>query len=203
MLLLVAYGQRDPHAYYLTQHIRQSFSNGISDSMKHNDILNWAKSSLLNNLFGQYPGIPSICIVYVVYLFKVKNCLFIIPIDLYVPCCNVTFSGFITDGNSKLVGNARLRQVRVRKDSCKIAKIMQYSVPDCHAPYSWDAEDMGSYNPGWNRTKNVNGSKILLTPWHYQTQNKLRANPVWGGLALYKSGGFVVELGPDQKNASR
>lgn len=80
---------------------------------------------------------------------------------------------------------------------------MQYSVPDCHAPYSWEAEDMGSYGPGWNRTKNVNGSKIVTTPWRYQTQAKLRANPVWGGLALYKGGGFVVELGPDQKNASR
>ncbi|KAI2662209.1 Polycystic kidney disease protein 1-like 2 [Labeo rohita] len=133
MLLLVAYGQRDPNAYYLTHHIRQSF---------------------------------------------------------------------ITDGNSKLVGNARLRQVRVKKDSCKIAKTVQYSVPDCHAPYSWEAEDMGSYSPGWNRTKNVNGSKTVLTPWHYQTQAKLRANPVWGGLALYKGGGYVVELGPDQKNAS-
>ncbi|RXN17626.1 polycystic kidney disease 1-like 2 [Labeo rohita] len=165
MLLLVAYGQRDPNAYYLTHHIRQSFSNGISETMNHKDILNWAKSSLLSNLFGQYPG-------------------------------------FITDGNSKLVGNARLRQVRVKKDSCKIAKTVQYSVPDCHAPYSWEAEDMGSYSPGWNRTKNVNGSKTVLTPWHYQTQAKLRANPVWGGLALYKGGGYVVELGPDQKNAS-
>ncbi|XP_051757576.1 polycystic kidney disease protein 1-like 2 [Ctenopharyngodon idella] len=166
MLLLVAYGQRDPHAYYLTQHIRQSFSNGISESMNHKDIFNWAKSSLLSNLFGQYPG-------------------------------------FITDGNSKLVGNARLRQVRVRKDSCKIAKPMRYAIPDCHAPYSWEAEDMSSYSPVWNQTKNVNGSKAVLTPWHYQTQAKLRANPVWGGLALYKGGGFVVDLGPDQKNASR
>ncbi|XP_073691874.1 polycystin-1-like protein 2 [Garra rufa] len=165
MLLLVAYGQRDPHAYYLTHHIRQSFSNGISETMNHKDILNWAKSSLLSNLFGEYPG-------------------------------------FITDGNSKLVGNARLRQVRVKKDSCKIAKTMQYSVADCHAPYSWEVEDMGSYSPGWNWTKNVNGSKIVQTPWLYQTQAKLRSNPVWGGLALYKGGGFVVELGPDQKNAS-
>ncbi|XP_067257323.1 polycystin-1-like protein 2 [Chanodichthys erythropterus] len=166
MLLLVAYGQRDPHAYYLTQHIRQSFSNGISESMNHKDIFNWAKSSLISNLFGQYPG-------------------------------------FITDGNSKLVGNARLRQVRVKKDSCKIAKPMQYAIPDCHAPYSWEAEDMSSYGPAWNQTKNVNGSKAVLTPWHYQTQAKLRANPVWGGLTLYKGGGFVVDLGPDQKNASR
>uniref|UniRef100_A0A671Q5U9 Polycystic kidney disease 1 like 2a n=1 Tax=Sinocyclocheilus anshuiensis TaxID=1608454 RepID=A0A671Q5U9_9TELE len=92
MLLLVAYGQRDPHAYYLTQHIRQSFSNGISESMNHKDILNWAKSSLLSNLFGQYPGIPSLCIVNIVYLFKVKNCLFIVPKDLTVPYCTHTLA---------------------------------------------------------------------------------------------------------------
>ncbi|XP_077057765.1 polycystin-1-like protein 2 [Siphateles boraxobius] len=166
MLLLVAYSQRDPNAYYLTQHIRQSFSSGISESMNHKDIFNWAKSSLLGNLFGKYPG-------------------------------------FITDGNSKLVGNARLRQVRVKKDSCKVAKTMVSAIPDCHAPYSWEAEDMSSYGPGWNQTKNVNGYQTLPTPWHYQTQAKLRANSVWGGLALYRGGGFVVDLGPDKKNASR
>uniref|UniRef100_A0A673FY16 Polycystic kidney disease 1 like 2a n=1 Tax=Sinocyclocheilus rhinocerous TaxID=307959 RepID=A0A673FY16_9TELE len=71
--LLLIKRSRDPHAYYLTQHIRQSFSNGISESMNHKDILNWAKSSLLSNLVGQYPGIPSVCIVNIVYLFKVKN----------------------------------------------------------------------------------------------------------------------------------
>ncbi|XP_017212723.2 polycystin-1-like protein 2 isoform X1 [Danio rerio] len=166
MLLLVAYGQRDPNAYYLTHHIRQSFSTGISETLNHKDIFIWANSSLLRNLYGQYPG-------------------------------------FITDGNSKLVGNARIRQVRVRRDTCKIANPMQYSVRDCHAPYSWESEDMGSYSPGWNQTRNVNGSKTVLKPWYYQTQAKLRANPVWGGLALYKGGGFVVDLGPDQKNASR
>ncbi|XP_056621432.1 polycystic kidney disease protein 1-like 2 [Triplophysa dalaica] len=165
MLLLVAYSQRDPNAYYLTQHIRQSFSNGISESMEQKDIFNWGKTSLLNNLFGQYPG-------------------------------------FITDGNSKLVGNARLRQVRVRKGSCKIAKPIQHSDVDCNGPYSWDTEDMGSYAPGWIQL-NVNDSKTLLQPWQYQSQAKLRSNPVWGSVALYKGGGFVVDLGSDQQNASR
>lgn len=57
MLLLVAYSQRDPNGYHLTQHIRQSFSSGISESMEQKDIFKWAKTSLLKNLFGQYPGI--------------------------------------------------------------------------------------------------------------------------------------------------
>uniref|UniRef100_A0A8C7UXI6 Polycystic kidney disease 1 like 2a n=1 Tax=Oncorhynchus mykiss TaxID=8022 RepID=A0A8C7UXI6_ONCMY len=165
MLLLVAYGQRDPNAYFLTQHIRQSFSQGISDSMSHKDVFNWANTSLLSNLFGEYPG-------------------------------------FITDGNSKLVGNARLRQVRVQKNSCRIAHSMRPAVPDCHAPYSWEVEDMGSYGPGWNRSASGNASKTLHSPWQYQTQARLRAQPTWGSVVLYRGGGFVVDLGPESQNAS-
>lgn len=56
MLLLVAYGQRDPNAFFLNQHIRKSFSNKISGSMSLNDVLTWANTSLLRNLFGKYPG---------------------------------------------------------------------------------------------------------------------------------------------------
>eukprot|EP00063_Salmo_salar_P007506 XP_013982341.1 PREDICTED: polycystic kidney disease protein 1-like 2 [Salmo salar] len=165
MLLLVAYGQRDPNAYFLTQHIRQSFSQGISDSMSHGNVFTWANTSLLSNLFGEYPG-------------------------------------FITDGNSKLVGNARLRQVRVQKNSCRIARSMRQAVPDCHAPYSWEVEDTGSYGPGWNRSVSENTSRTLRSPWQYQTQARLRAQPIWGSVVLYRGGGFVVDLGPDSQNAS-
>lgn len=53
---MVAYGQRDPNAYFLTQHIRQSFSKDVSDSMSIQDVFNWANTTLLRNLFGEYPG---------------------------------------------------------------------------------------------------------------------------------------------------
>ncbi|XP_053369297.1 polycystic kidney disease protein 1-like 2 [Clarias gariepinus] len=165
MLLLVAYGQRDPNAYYLTQHIQQSFRNGITDSMNCKDVLTWTNTTLLNNVFGKRPG-------------------------------------FITDGNSKLVGNARLRQVRVHKNSCRTSSFMSRSIQDCHAPYSWEVEDMGSYGPGWNRSNDVNLSKSLLMPWRYQTQSRLRTHPIWGRVAFYRGGGFVVDLGPNKENAS-
>uniref|UniRef100_A0A3Q1BIH9 Polycystic kidney disease 1 like 2a n=1 Tax=Amphiprion ocellaris TaxID=80972 RepID=A0A3Q1BIH9_AMPOC len=166
MLLLVAYGQRDPNAYFLTQHIRQSFSKGISDTMSIQDVFNWANTTLLSNLFGEYPG-------------------------------------FITDGNSKLVGNARLRQVRVQKNSCHVDRSMQRSVPDCHAPYSWELEDMGSYGLGWSRSVGDNASVNHNSPWTYRSQSKLRAYPIWGSVRLYRGGGFVVDLGPDLQNSSR
>ncbi|XP_044057560.1 polycystic kidney disease protein 1-like 2 isoform X2 [Siniperca chuatsi] len=166
MLLLVAYGQRDPNAYFLTQHIRQSFSRGISDSMSIQDVFNWANTTLLSGLFGEHPG-------------------------------------FITDGNSKLVGNARLRQVRVYKNSCHMAPSIQQSEQDCHAPYSWELEDMGSYGSGWSCSVGDNTSLNHQSPWTYQSQGKLRAYPLWGSVMLYRGGGFVVNLGPDLQNSSR
>lgn len=111
--------------------------------------------------------------------------------------------GFITDGNSKLVGNARLRQLRVQKNSCEISGFMLQLVPDCNAPYSWEVEDMGSYGPGWNPSVEGNTSTSTSSPWKYQTQAQLRSYPIWGKMALYRAGGFVAELGPDLQNASR
>ncbi|KAM9366988.1 polycystin-1-like protein 2 [Symphorus nematophorus] len=166
VLLLVAYGQRDPNAYFLTQHIRQSFSRDISDSMSIQDVFNWANTTLLSNLFGEHPG-------------------------------------FITDGNSKLVGNARLRQVRVQKNSCLMAPSMHRPEQDCHAPYSWELEDMGSYSPGWSPVVGDNASLNLPSPWTYQSQSKLRTLPIWGRAKLYRGGGFVVDLGPDLQNSTR
>ncbi|XP_028446278.1 polycystic kidney disease protein 1-like 2 [Perca flavescens] len=112
------------------------------------------------------------------------------------------YPGFITDGNSKLVGNARLRQVRVQNNSCQIADHMLQFVPDCQAAYSWEVEDMGSYGPGWSQSAKDNISTSTNRPWTYQTQAELRAHAVWGKLALYRGGGFVMELGPDSQNAS-
>ncbi|KAK2906286.1 hypothetical protein Q8A73_010229 [Channa argus] len=166
MLLVVAYTLRDPNSFYLNQHILNSFTGQISDSMSIGDVFTWANTCLLNNLFGVYPG-------------------------------------FITDGNSKLLGTARLRQLRVRKNSCQIPRAMLQFAPDCQAPYSWEVEDMGSYDAGWNHSMTNNISANTFSPWGYQTSAQLRVFDIWGKLALYRGGGFVAELGPDLQNASR
>ncbi|KAM4731296.1 polycystin-1-like protein 2 [Anableps anableps] len=165
MLLLVAYGQRDPNAFFLKQHIRDSFAGDVPDSMTLQDVFTWANTTLLQNLFGEYPG-------------------------------------FITDGNSKLVGNARVRQLRVQQNSCQIASLIITLVPDCCSPYSWEIEDRGSYEPGWNHSVKDNISTSTSSPWTYQTEAELRTLPVWGRLVLYRGGGFVADLGPDFQNAS-
>ncbi|XP_040537000.1 polycystic kidney disease protein 1-like 2 isoform X2 [Gallus gallus] len=165
MLLLVAYGQRDPNSYYLNKHIESSFTEGFHDVYSYEDFFTWAKTTLVKNLYGSYKG-------------------------------------FITDGNSKLVGSARIRQVRVKGDSCPISPILQRVIQECHAPYSLQTEDTSDYGEHWN-TSVFDISSDLSSAWHYQSQSKLRGQPVWGKLAIYGGGGYVIHLGTDPQNASR
>uniref|UniRef100_A0A8C3RV23 Polycystic kidney disease protein 1-like 2 n=2 Tax=Chelydra serpentina TaxID=8475 RepID=A0A8C3RV23_CHESE len=165
MLLLVAYGQRDPNSYYLNKHIESSFTDGFRDIYSYQDFFTWARTTLVNKLYGSYQG-------------------------------------FITDGNSKLVGSARIRQVRVKGNTCPIAPKLQGSVQECHATYSSQAEDTSDYGEHWN-ISTFDNSSDLSSAWQYQSQSKLRGHPVWGKLAIYRGGGYVVHLGTDPKNATR
>lgn len=102
-----------------------------------------------------------------------------------------------------MVGSARLRQLRARTDSCRIAGLVHNLVPDCEALYSWDVEEMGSYTPGWKPPVKTAGKDDRLSPWRYQSEAELRSHLVWGRLALYRGGGFVATLGPTRRDASR
>ncbi|NXO04337.1 PK1L2 protein, partial [Rhinopomastus cyanomelas] len=165
MLLLVAYGQRDPNSYYLNKHIENSFTDGFHDIYSYRDFFTWANTTLVKNLYGSYKG-------------------------------------FITDGNSKLVGSARIRQVRVKGDTCPIPPNLQHVIQECHAPYSLQSEDTLDYGEHWNSSVFDNSSD-LSSAWQYQSQAKLRGQPSWGKLAVYRGGGYVIHLGTDPKNASR
>uniref|UniRef100_A0A8C5IHC7 Polycystic kidney disease protein 1-like 2 n=1 Tax=Junco hyemalis TaxID=40217 RepID=A0A8C5IHC7_JUNHY len=165
MLLLVAYGQRDPNSYYLNKHIEDSFTDGFHDVYSYQDFFTWANTTLLRNLYGSYKG-------------------------------------FITDGNSKLVGSARIRQVRVKGDTCPVSPRLQHVLEECHAPYSLQTEDTSLYGEHWN-TSAPDNSSDFSSAWHYQSQSKLRGHPSWGKFAAYSGGGYVIHLGTDPKNASR
>ncbi|XP_028608529.1 polycystic kidney disease protein 1-like 2 [Grammomys surdaster] len=110
--------------------------------------------------------------------------------------------GFVTDGNSKLVGSAHIRQVRVRESSCSVAQQLQASFDGCHAPYSLDVEDLADYGEGWNASAH-NNSHAFSQVWQYQSQNQRQGYPMWGKLTVYRGGGYVVPLGVDHQSASR
>ncbi|XP_039744757.1 polycystic kidney disease protein 1-like 2 [Pteropus medius] len=165
MLLLVAYGQRDPSAYHFNRHLQHSFTQGFSAILSFQEFFTWANTTLISNLYSHH-------------------------------------SGFITDGNSKLVGSAQVRQVRVRESSCLLAPQLQTSLNRCHAPYSLDVEDLSDYGEGWNAS-NLNSSNGFSQAWQYQSQSQRRGYPIWGKLTVYQGGGYVVPLGTNHQSASR
>ncbi|XP_032892399.1 polycystic kidney disease protein 1-like 2 [Amblyraja radiata] len=165
MLLLVAYGQRDPNSYYLNKAIQNSFTSGFDDILSYQSFFKWANSTLISNLFGFYPG-------------------------------------FVTDGNSKLVGSARIRQLRIKNIGCRIPAKLRSTVEECHGQYSLDNEDMSVYGLHWNMTAVQNSSNLDYI-WQYKSQSELRSYPVWGKLAMYRGGGYVAELGADAQDAYR
>lgn len=56
VLLLVVYIQRDPNAFYLNQHIVNSFTGQLSDTLSLGGVFTWVSTTLLTKLFGDSPG---------------------------------------------------------------------------------------------------------------------------------------------------
>ena len=47
---------------------------------------------------------------------------------------------------NKLLGVPRLRQVRVKRNSCKVPALFAKTIPDCYDSYSFFNEDTSSYS---------------------------------------------------------
>lgn len=92
--------------------------------------------------------------------------------------------------------------MRVKGNSCPIDPSLELTVRECHATYSFDTEDMGDYGINWNGSSLDNCSEFY-SAWQYQSQARLRGHPIWGKVAVYRGGGYIVHLGMDSTNASR
>ncbi|XP_053305776.1 polycystic kidney disease protein 1-like 3 [Spea bombifrons] len=96
------------------------------------------------------------------------------------------YPGFITDGNSFLVGSARIRQLRRVLNSASNQAL-------------YDSEDTDSYGPGWVPLRGVGNQESW---WVYHTETELGGYPIWAQLGTYSGDGYVVELGMNSSSAS-
>ncbi|XP_043925774.1 polycystic kidney disease 2-like 2 protein [Protopterus annectens] len=79
-----------------------------------------------------------------------------------------------------LLGVPRIRQLKVRNNSCVVHGYFENSILDCYGAYSHENEDVSTFGPGNHAA------------WKYQ-QPKLY-DWYWGELGYYGSGGYVVNL---------
>ena len=82
-----------------------------------------------------------------------------------------------------LLGSPRMRQIRVRNDSCEIHKDFQRAIFSCYNTYSKIYEDR-------ERIHEKNASEFV-----WQEIKSFAKNDVWGRLSTYSGdGGYIVNL---------
>ncbi|XP_067128967.1 polycystin-2-like [Centruroides vittatus] len=89
-----------------------------------------------------------------------------------------------------LLGSPRLRQLRVRNDSCSVHPDFTSSISECYDVYDPSIEDTKPFGM-------LNG-----TEWTYHTEKEMNGSKHWGLLATYSGAGSYVDLGTD-KNTSK
>nr|XP_020850205.1 polycystic kidney disease 2-like 1 protein isoform X1 [Phascolarctos cinereus] len=90
-----------------------------------------------------------------------------------------------------LLGVPRLRQLRVRNDSCAVHEDFQEDILGCYDVYSPDKEERLPFGP-------LNG-----TAWTYHSEDELGGSSHWGQLTSYSGGGYYMDLpGPREASAN-
>ncbi|XP_006772535.1 PREDICTED: polycystic kidney disease 2-like 2 protein isoform X4 [Myotis davidii] len=80
-----------------------------------------------------------------------------------------------------LLGVPRVRQLKVRNNTCKVYSSLQFLMSDCYARYTSENEDISDF-----------GLKVH-TEWKYSTPNS-NSPWHWGFVGVYGNGGYIFTL---------
>uniref|UniRef100_A0AAY4C6X6 EF-hand domain-containing protein n=1 Tax=Denticeps clupeoides TaxID=299321 RepID=A0AAY4C6X6_9TELE len=81
-----------------------------------------------------------------------------------------------------LLGVPRIRQLKVKNNSCTVHKDFREEIANCYDVYSDKKEDESEFGL-------ING-----TAWQYHTESQLKGSNHWGLLATYSGGGYYQDL---------
>ncbi|XP_060063521.1 uncharacterized protein LOC132543982 [Ylistrum balloti] len=101
--------------------------------------------------------------------------------------------GYINDKVSRLMGYATMRQLRTKKDTCRIADDIAKVIPECNGEYTIMEQDEEEYQVGWRKMYG-NSSDETREEYRYTSAAELDGFPYWGQMAMYAGGGYLVRL---------
>ncbi|XP_068673513.1 polycystin-1-like [Montipora foliosa] len=131
--------------------------------------------------------------------------------QLYYDNLTAYDKGFVADvPTAWVLSVARLRQLRIKKDTCTYKRLFLYFIKECNDFYSIAEQDQNSFLPGWKPKRqephdNASSTPTPTTtveptekgPWDFQTAEELKTYPYWGYKATYSAGGYVQVLPND------
>ncbi|XP_035692881.1 polycystin-2-like [Branchiostoma floridae] len=175
--IFICNNERGENHYYLMR-ATQDIISGFNKTSTRDDFWRWCDHSLLSRLFFTtwYNGRA-------------------IEQDDVINRCT-------TNPGLFRIGPVRLKQLRVVPGQCRTPDTMAAIVDECNVEYSTSNEDQGNYGENWSNYTSSNTS-TKSTYWRYSTQNKFFDPPLYGHLAVYWDGGYVVNLGTAKEEGER
>ncbi|EDO38973.1 predicted protein, partial [Nematostella vectensis] len=170
-LLVVSYAHRDPQAFQVARLMEQTYIDGaytglgLKQGVGTSNYWRWLENTVLPSLSSESSQWPTGC----------------------QPNANYSI-----DCVSRVVGTARLRQLRVPPGTCKVEKEMRHLISECNGYYSFFGEDTQDYFEGWIASNVTN--KTMLTPWQHRSTLDLGGVPYMGLMATYSGGGYSFNL---------
>lgn len=157
VLLFLSYQSRDTNSFGLYRDTKNLFIT--KDFYKVNSIITWwdyCDNILLKRLYAQ----------------------------TWYNNKSLTWREKLTTGSraSMRVGAPRIRQLRVKENTCRVHRRIRHLISHCRDDYNWFDDDTKSYTPGWERilekvTTKVSGDDVnnqtnrCKTPWCYQVRS--------------------------------
>ncbi|XP_065653763.1 uncharacterized protein LOC136080701 isoform X2 [Hydra vulgaris] len=199
LVFFMCYFSHDNITFYQTRNVQELFSLELrlaanpNNPSYHNKIFNQIQSS--HNFWDW---------IEVFFLPQVFPDPWYNLSDFYTNTNMKDFPGklFLNDLTSKVVNGIRIRQVRVKPNSCaKANSIAEYIAINCLSPYKTAFEETGDFDFNWTIPKQYNSTINTLTmPWRYQTWKELDGYPYAASLDTYYGGGYVIEIFSKWKN---
>ncbi|XP_026079715.1 LOW QUALITY PROTEIN: polycystic kidney disease 2-like 1 protein [Carassius auratus] len=169
-LCLLTYGMTSSATYYYTKAMTDLFVNLPGDSglsfasiSSMNDVWTYMDSPLLDSL----------------YWTKWYN-------DEPLPNENQSFIYY----ENLLLGVPRIRQIKVKNNSCTVHPDFKREISDCFDVYSEKKEDDSRFGL-------ING-----TAWQYHTEKELKGSSHWGLLTTYTGAGYYQDLAKTKEESA-
>ncbi|KYB25363.1 hypothetical protein TcasGA2_TC034437 [Tribolium castaneum] len=103
--------------------------------------------------------------------------------------------GLMLDMNNKIIGIARLRQHRLKKELCDPPEILAFLNLTCEPEITWWRQEHRPYGYGWGNFSSYFVFDRLQQIWRYSGAINTGTFPSIGEISSYTGGGYVGYLG--------